>query len=91
MNDEFVLSPAIKVEDIIIMCLYHDDLQAWAMLGQLEINGFDLENTPIIKGFISNKFRFLNRKEAFKMAKMKNQITVTIEKDREILFDSDLY
>jgi hypothetical protein len=92
---EFILCAAIDYNGIIIVGTRHSDCYATLKLLSIEFNK-KVELPPREKqGFLTSKNRFVDRKEAWKIAKENNQIKFGLEASEEgensILISENLY
>jgi hypothetical protein len=83
---EKIVCAAIQREDVIILGVRHFDK---IMLKCLEIAQLNMLGWE--QGFVTNKYRFVNRKEAWNMAVQNDQLCWGKDRETGLLFSEDLY
>lgn len=93
MESERIVCAAIKLDESIITGVRHYDKNMMAIIH--ELNGDKpIEESPWVKakqGFITNKYRFVTREEAWAIAKSQDQIYWGKDRPPGPLFSEDLY
>ncbi|MGA2256036.1 MAG: hypothetical protein ABSG53_15425 [Thermoguttaceae bacterium] len=85
-DEEVIVSAAVKTGDTIITGVRHHDRFMEAQIIRL-----GLDRKCFTQGFVTNKFRFVDRKEAWEIAQRNHQLCWGQDREPGELFSEDLY
>lgn len=91
MEEEYIVAPALKLKEfpeIIILEIYHKCFYMESQMVELDLS---LEPSDYYFGFISNKGKFLNREEAYKIAQNSGQLKKETPYLPELYSDNVIY